>query len=346
MADDSEGTRRPTVHEVAKEAGVSIATVSYVLADRPVRPGGGRRYSVATEQRVKAAADRLRYRPNPSAQAVRTGRTGVVQLSLHMLSDPWALAVADSVNTAAKARGLTTMILADGDWADALERQPTDVAFVDIMPGAVDTPQRLARLVERGQRLVVFSDTLEPDGFDVVRSAAIPGCYLAVEHLLQDHARVGCLTASGARHAEGPSRFTPYVELLEAAGREVRDDWIEEFTDSNESAYVAAVQLLSRPDRPTAIYATTDFAALAAVNAAHRLGLRVPEDVAIIGVGNTRAGEHSDPTLSTVGPSNFYERVAEIIVGRALETEPGGGTLHDFPWSLIVRESTTGRADA
>lgn len=346
MADDSEGARRPTVHEVAREAGVSIATVSYVLADRPVRPGGGRRYSAATEARVKAAADRLRYRPNPSAQAVRTGRTGVVQLSLHMLSDPWALAVADSVNTAAKARGLTTMILADGDWSDALERQPTDVAFIDVMPDIPDAPERLARLAERGQRLVVFSDTLEPAGFDVVRSSAIPGCYLAVGHLLERHSRVGCLTASSARHAAGPSRFTPYVELLTAAGHEVRDDWVEEFTDSNESAYLAATQLLSRPDRPTAIYATTDFAALAAVNAAHRLGLRVPEDVAIIGVGNTRAGEHSDPTLSTVGPSNFYERVAEIIVGRALESEPGGGTLHEFPWSLIVRGSTAGETAA
>ncbi|WP_314146282.1 LacI family DNA-binding transcriptional regulator [uncultured Leifsonia sp.] len=346
MADESEGARRPTVHEVAKEAGVSIATVSYVLADRALRPNGGRRYSVETATRVKAAAERLRYRPNPSAQAVRTGRTGVVQLSLHMLSDPWALAVADSVNAAAKARGLTTMILADGDWADALERQPTDVAFIDISPGTPDSPERLARLVERGQRLVVFSDTLEPDGFDVVRSAAVPGCYLAVGHLLQGHSRIGCLTSTSARHATGASRFTPYVELLGAAGLPVREEWIEEFTDSNESAYLAAAQLLSRPDRPSALYATTDFAALAAVNAAHRLGLRIPEDVAIIGVGNTVAGEHSDPTLSTVGPSDFYARVADIIVGKALAPTADDGRLHDFPWSLIVRASTAGEGEA
>lgn len=344
MRGESGGVGRPTVHEVAREAGVSIATVSYVLAGQPVKPNGGRRYSAETEARVKAVADRLHYRPNPSAKAVRTGRTGVVQLSLHMLSDPWALAVADSVNAVAKERGLTTMILADGDWSAALERQPTDVAFLDVVPGDEGIADRLAGLVARGQRLVVFSDTLEPEGFDVVRSAAIPGCYLAVEHLLSGHTRVGCLTASAARHSSSPSRFTPYVELMTAAGLELRDDWIAEFTDSNESAYLAAAQLLSRPDRPTAIYATTDFAALAAVNAAHRLGLRVPEDVAVIGVGNTRAGEHSDPALSTVGPSKFFDRVAEIIVGKALETEPADGVLHDFPWSLIVRESTVAGA--
>ncbi len=334
------GTGRPTVHEVAREAGVSTATVSNVLSGRPVNQNGRRRYSAETEARVRAAADRLHYYPNPAAKAVRTGRTGIVQLSLHMLSDPWALAVADSVNAAAKEHGFTTMILADGDWFAALERQPTDVAFIDAVSADPETEERLATLVARGHRLVVFSDKLDPKGFDVVSSAPIPGCYLAVEHLLREHSRVGCLTTRFARESSEPSRFTPYVELMAAAGHEVREDWIGEFTDSSESAYVAAAQLLSSPDRPTAIYATTDFAALAAINAAHRLGLRVPEDVAVIGVGNTRSGEHSDPTLSTVGPTDFFHRIAEIIVGKALETEPTEGILYEFPWSLIVREST------
>ncbi|MFK3671070.1 LacI family DNA-binding transcriptional regulator [Leifsonia aquatica] len=337
--------KRTTVHDVAEAAGVSIATVSYVMADRPLRPSGGRRYSGETEARVKEAAHRLNYRPNPAAKAVRTGQTGVVQLSLSMLSDPWTLAVVDSVNAVAKQHGLTTTILADGDWAEALERQPTDVAFIDNVPPGHEAAGRLRRLVESGQRLVVFDETLEPAGFDVVRSAALPGCSLAVEHLLESHTRIGCLTAASARSSLVPSRFTPFVELLSAAGIEIREGWVAEFTESNESAYLAATQLLGRPDRPTAIYATTDFAALAAINAAHRLGMRVPGDVAVIGVGNTRAGERSDPTLSTVGPECFYESVAEIVVAKALEQRPMPGVIHEFPWSLIPRESTdAGRA--
>ena len=115
-------------------------------------------------QRVHAAARELNYRPNRAARTIRTGRSDTVQLSLHMLSDPWSLAVAAAVNEEANRHGLTTLILADGDWYAALDRVESDVAYLD---GAVDTDdgkRKLASLVERGQRLVVFSETLEPDG--------------------------------------------------------------------------------------------------------------------------------------------------------------------------------------
>ncbi len=87
---------------------------------RVLRTVGGRiRRGVAeaTAARVLAAAEELNYRPNSAARAIRTGRSGMVQLSLHMLSDPWSLAVADAVNAEANRHGLTTLILADGDWS-------------------------------------------------------------------------------------------------------------------------------------------------------------------------------------------------------------------------------------
>jgi LacI family transcriptional regulator len=330
---------RPTLKMVAQAAGVSTATVSYVLSGRSK---GGPGVSDSTARRVHEAAAALNYHPNRFAQAVRTGRTGVVQLSLHMLSDPWSLAVADAVNTAANEHGLTTMILADGDWFSALERQPADVAFIDgIGADRADGRRRLATLVERGQKLVVFDETLEPDGFDVIRSDALPGSRLAVDHLLERRDDIACLTTRGAATSDRPSRFSVFRDALAERGRAVRDERVAFFQDTQASAFTAALELLSRPDRPDGIYATTDFAAIAAINAAHRLGLRVPDDVAVIGVGNTPDGSLIEPALSTVGPVDFYRQQAQVIVDRALQ-EPGIplGELHAFEWSLIVRDST------
>ncbi len=98
--------------------------------------------------------------------------------------------------------------------------------------------------------------------------------------------------------------------------------------------------LLSKPDRPTALYCTTDFAAIAAVRAAHRLRIDVPRDLAVVGVGNTPEGEHLDPSLSTVGPVGFNEALARIIVGRLTDREGAPGEVFDFPWQLIVRDSS------
>ncbi|WP_350348211.1 LacI family DNA-binding transcriptional regulator [Agromyces sp. G08B096] len=334
------GRRRPTLRMVAELAGVSTATVSYVFSGRSGSDGPG--VAEETAKRVLDAAERLNYRPNSAARAMRTGRSGMVQLSLHMLSDPWSLAVADAVNAEANRHGLTTLILADGDWHTALDRVESDVAYLDAAGADGDARVKLADLVDRGQRLVVFSETLEPEGYDVIRSDAIPGCYLAMDHLLERHTAIGCLAAAGAvAGAErGVTRVTPYLERMREHGLRADPRWTAAFADTQASAFSAAVELLSAPERPTAIYATTDFAAIAAINAAHMLGLRVPHDVAVVGVGNTPDARLVAPTLTTVGPTDFYDRQARIIVGRALDPEPSGGQLHEFPWSLFPGAST------
>jgi LacI family transcriptional regulator len=74
-----------------------------------------------------------------------------------------------------------------------------------------------------------------------------------------------------------------------------------------------------------------------------RLRLRVPEDVAVIGVGNTLDGERMEPSLSSVGPTDFFPRLAKILRDRAIGDPPAGGTLYDFSWSLFARESTLGQ---
>ena len=335
MAAPTARAGRATLRMVAEEAGVSTATVSYVVSGRAGRSSG---VSTETARRVREAADRLGYRPNPAARSMRTGKTGVVLLSLTMLSDPWSQAVAEAVNRALTPHGMTTLIMADSDWHPVLLGQPCDVAFLDAVPDTPKVKEQLADLVDRGHRLVIFNEQLDPGGFDVIRSSAMPSSRLAMEHLLERHTKIGCLTASTRRGKA--YRYHAYTSALAAAGLTSRKEYVEVYPRDAAGAYAAAMKLLTLPDRPTAIFATTDFAAIGAIHAAQRLRLRVPEDVAVVGVGNTLESEQMDPALSTVGPSDFFDRLAEIIRARAVGEDASPGRLHEFPWTLFSRDST------
>jgi LacI family transcriptional regulator len=331
---------------VAELAGVSTATVSYVLSGRRGDAGPG--VSDPTAEKVKAAAERLGYRPNQAARAIRTGRTNTVILSLTMLSDPWSLSVIDAVQRAAAPYGITPMILGDADWVKVLGTHNADAVFVD----AVRPEQRgaLRKLAEHGTTLVVFDEELGAENFDVIRSIAGPGCRMAVEHLLHGHRQIACLTPATAAGTSGGTRYRAYSEVLTEAGIPENKDFVGLFDGTSAGAYAAATRLLSLPERPTAIYATTDFAAVAAINAAQRLGLAVGVDVDIIGVGNTVEGERMSPSLSTVGPVDFFDKLARLLLQRATEPVSSEASREpavlDFPWHLFVRESAPHRSTA
>ncbi|MFJ4029206.1 LacI family DNA-binding transcriptional regulator [Paenarthrobacter sp. NPDC089989] len=341
MAKTSNTGVRPTIRMVAELAGVSTATVSYVMSGR--RGDGGPGVSDPTAEKVKAAAERLGYRPNQAARAIRTGRTNTVILSLTMLSDPWSLSVIEAVQRAAEPLGITPMILGDADWVKVLGTHNADAVFVDAV--REDQTAALRKLAGHGTTLVVFNEKLEPEGFDVIRSIAEPGCRMAVEHLLHGHRRIACLTPATAAGTSGGSRYRAYSEALAAAGIDEREDYVGLFDGTTSGAFAATTRLLGLPDRPTAIYATTDFAAVSAINAAQRLGLAVGQDVDIIGVGNTVEGGRMSPSLSTVGPVDFFDKLARLLLQRA--TDAGDKpTVLDFPWHLFVRESAPHRSAA
>lgn len=318
----------PTVRTVADAAGVSTATVSNVLAGRHDR------VSETTRAKVLAVVERLGYRPNPAARTVRTGQTRLALLSLGWLSDPWTLDLVTAVADRLRPRGLHTLVLPGGDWAEVLDQQGADVVFLDDV--SADQVPALHRLAARGLPMVVLSETLSPQGFDVVAAPHLPGCRLAVRHLLTQHTRIGCLagTPSGRRG----QRYHVWVEEMTAAGLPVREDWVADFAIDPHSAFRAALQLLDRHDRPSAIFATTDLAGIAAIRAAQHLRLTVGKDVAIIGAGNTSEGALIQPSLSTVGPVDYLERLAELVEHRLVA--PGEEyRRHELTWELVLRDS-------
>lgn len=331
-------TRRPTIRMVAERAGVSVATVSYVLSGRPGAQATGVREDTAV--RVRTAAEELGYVPNSSARAVRTGRTGTILLSLTMLSDPWSLSIVRAVSRAAAGAGLTPLIAADTDWRPLIQKVQTDAIFIDA-PKAGEQ-DLFASLAARGHNVIVLHPEIEPDGFDVVRSEEYAGCRLLADRLLDQFSTVGLLAPAGVDPKRLGQRARAYVDAHEARGLSVRPEWCPPTGDDETSAFQAALNLLRSPDRPRAVMATSEFIAQAALGAAAVLGLRPGVDIGIAGVGNAFDDRTGGVGVTSVGPDRFFDTVADLIVGRATGTDTSPRRAHAFAWQVFDRETTLG----
>lgn len=316
----------PTIKLVAAEAGVSVATVSYVLSGRA---GGEARIGEQTKARVLEAATRLGYQPNQQARGVRRGRTEQVCLVLRQLDSPWAKAMADEVSRTMREIGYSSLILLDGDWSKFLLGRGADGALIDHLNPATDGPM-LKALAQQGVALVVHSNELEPDGFDVIRSEEQTALAEAMDLLTANHTRIACL-----QRTRDDSRYAAYRAGLERAGLPYDERLIRTTRNSKDLAYRAAVDLLDRDDRPTAIFACSDLTATSAIWAAHRLGLAIPEELQIVGVGNTPDAAQSDPPLTSVGPDAVFPAAAQLLLTRLKNGGPG--RLHEAPWRLHRR---------
>ncbi|MFF2494002.1 LacI family DNA-binding transcriptional regulator [Agromyces sp. NPDC058064] len=326
---------RVTLREVAAHARVSVATASNVLSGSVQE---GARYSDETAERVRQSAVELKYLPNRMARSVRTGRTRVIQLVLHMLGDPWTLSLAEAFTQRAPEYGLTTLIAMDSDFASALARSEFDAAFVAAADATESTQWRDA-LGPLARKVAVYASDLEPDGFDVIRFDERGAARMAVEHLIEHHRAIACLSAvSGADEPHGGPRRQVYIATMAEAGLPIPDGYIVEYERNLLDPYRGARSLLDRPDPPTAVFAETDFAAFAAVQTARELGLRVPEDVAIIGIGDS--GQAEQAGISSIGAVDMRAQIVDFVLARALDSETPANRVLDLKPALFARRST------
>jgi DNA-binding LacI/PurR family transcriptional regulator len=334
---------RPTQRDIAERAGVSTATVSYVLSGRR---GGVKPPPPETRDRVLRAVAETGYQLDQAGRSLRRQRTDVVALMYPAPSSPWSDRLAEELQAAAAERGFAVVALPVTTSASAaailriLRQRYVDGAVL-LSDCPLDAAE-LAALAAQGHSLVVFDDDLEPDGFDVVRQHRGVACRAAIERLIAaGHRRVAFLShADEHGGALADVKLRSYVEGLAAHGIAVEPELVHPVADSRSDAYAAVRDLLRLPDPPTALVSATDRAAVDGIWAARDQGVSVPDRLAVIGIGNIPEGRMISPSLTTVGtPALDFSREVARLFERLDSDAALPGTELTAAWELIVRAS-------
>jgi DNA-binding LacI/PurR family transcriptional regulator len=312
---------RVTSVDVARRAGVSQSTVSLVLSGK-----ARGRISAPTEAAVRQAAEELGYRPNVAARALRTGLARTVGLVVRDVTHPFFGRTMRGAQEAAWAAGYAVALVdvpTDADWQraplEALRAGPVD----GFLYFSVEPPRG-----RPGEHVVVIEAS--PPDIPWVRLDTEGGADAALGHLLElGHRRIGHL-GSQVQFPTFEIRTERWRAALESAGVEPGDDlWAGSLIDFDDAAR-AAVELLGRPDPPTAIFCDDDILAGGVYLAARERGLRVPEDLSVVGFDDLDFAHVLAPPLTTIAAD------AELLGATAFETL----AAEILPVELVVREST------
>lgn len=325
-----------TLADVARAAGVSLATASFVLSGRGASRSAG---SAATKEKVRAAAAELGYVPNRHAQAMRTGRGGGIVMALGTLDDPWGVQLTAKVRDDALLHDLSTLVLADERWFEYLLGASADAALITSIDFVEQGPQLVRRLAASTQTgIVAFSAEMEPEDFDVVSSTPTSAIRRAYARLRARHDRVQLLAPDLTRR-DGGTLAHPRTRAFLDAAREHGDVPAEQLVhivpDGSQQAFLAGLEWLRGPDRPAAVLCFTGYQAVALQVAAERVGLRVPEDLEFLSIGDIPASTEFFGPISYYGVDDVFARLSGIIVDRAVDREGRPGSLHTFDWEFF-----------
>ncbi|WP_329580680.1 LacI family DNA-binding transcriptional regulator [Streptomyces sp. NBC_01361] len=304
-------TGRPTSADVARRAGVSRTTVSYVLNGRTDQG-----ISEETRLRVLSAVRDLGYAPNASARMLRAGRSNIVLMPMWQLpASPATDTFVEHLSQELEARDLCLLIHGDRTAAgDEGARAWAELRPAAVLANAQRCPASAVRLLRRAgvDAILLIGDV--PDG----RAPAVPEDRTAVarcaaEYLLgRGHDRLACLVPSGPLAELGQPRFAAVQTVAAAAGVPVERVDCELSTDSL-AATAAAWRDPAR--RPSGVYAYNDEFALTLIQVLRDTGLRVPEDIAVVGSGNFPLGKVLRPRLtSTHVPAPAIARVVAASI--------------------------------
>jgi LacI family transcriptional regulator len=316
-----------TILDVARAAGVSKSTVSRVLDERLPRSNS------PTAERVRKIAAELGYVRNPLASGLRRTGTSTIGVVVPRLTDTVMAMLYEEIAAATTHRGLFALVATTEDQRDA-ERVAVDTLLQRRVDGLILTTARMDLPI---QYRVPYALALRTDGSSAssIGDDRLGG-HLATRHLLDlGHRRIGLVSGPGyASSAQG--RHEGYRQALAEAGIRHDQSLVDGDSFSMESGEIAGRALLDRPDPPTAIFAVNDNTAIGVMAAAHALGLRVPEDLSLVGYNDIPVVSRLPVPLTTV-------RVPfRQIAGGALELllEQGEArTLVATP-TLIPRRST------
>ncbi len=323
--------RAVTRADVARYAGVSTSVVSYVVHDGP-RP-----VAADTAARVREAIRVLGYRPNASAQALRTGSSKMLGLIVPELDNPFWSELAVAVTHAAAARGYDLLIAnSDGDAQQERERLRTlSARQVDgIIVTSIMTRPDLSSTTDPGIPMVLLNTFFEVPEYASIGVDALRGAREGTQHLIDHGYREVGLVMGHTGSME--LREQGWMQALRAAG--LPDGPIVRCSFDRAGGYEAGLRMFDGGTGPRAVFVSSDLQAVGLLRALYELGLRAPDDVAVVSFDGVAEADYTNPQLTVVRQP--VEAMAAAAVDRVLAREdPDAHHLDLVPAELVLGAS-------
>ena len=340
---ESGGPERVGLRHVAERAGVSVKTVSNVVNDYE-------HVTASTRARVQQAIDELNYRPNLAARNLRQGRSDVIALALPEIDAPYFAELARSVIKCAEAEGWTVLIDQTDGEVDR-EQLVLDGIRGRLIDGLIFSPIALgAEELERRRDtvpLVLLGERVYDGPADHVSIDNVAAARMATGHLIElGRRRIAAIGDQPRPQSQTAHlRRRGYQEALAAAGLPESPELVVEVEAYRRADGAAATRhLMALPDPPDALFCFNDLLALGALRALHEAGLRVPEDVAVVGWDDVEDTRYCTPSLTTISPDKrqIATLAVEFLAARLGEGRTGPPREVTADFTLAVRESTAG----
>ncbi|MCQ3928817.1 MAG: LacI family transcriptional regulator [Chloroflexi bacterium] len=333
----------PTMHDVARLAGVSQSTVSRVLSTSTSQVP----ISEETRQKILNAVQELGYQPNMTARSLRTQRSQMIAIMIGDISNAFYHPIVRAIQDVARARDYDVLI-SNSDHMYENERRFLDAVLRRPVDGIVMAPHRLSTeeldqfILRSHVPVIALGAQVEHTLMDVVGGTSEPATYEAVTWLIQEkgHRRIGFISTTDDM-PPGPARCNGYQRAMLEAGLPIEPGFILRHAFTLEGGRRAMREYLAQPNPPTAIFGANALMAIGAISEAQTLGYRVPQDFAIMGFDDIPEATIIHPHLTTV-VRNLPEigvQLAEILFERIDGEVSGPGRFFQSKWRLVERES-------
>ncbi|CAH8238247.1 substrate-binding domain-containing protein [Vibrio aestuarianus] len=327
-----------TMKDIARLAGVSTSTVSHVI-------NKSRFVSEDIAERVNKAAQDLNYAPSALARSLKMNRTRTIGMLVTTSTNPFFGEVVKGVERSCYHKGYNLILCnTEGD------NERMKASINTLLQKRVDGLLLMCSTLE-GERIEVFDRY--PDipvvvmdwgpmlfASDKIQDNSLSGGYIATNYLIEcGHKEIGCITGPLIRH-QAQMRYEGYKRAVLEAGLEINPQWIVESDFECEGGYEAFNRMLEKGPLPSSIFVSNDMMAMGVLNAAHEKGIRIPEDVSIMGYDDIHIARFMSPALTTVHqPKYRLGKVAVETLLKKLEKETLEPQVVQLDPTLVVRKS-------
>jgi LacI family transcriptional regulator len=326
-----------TIRDVAREAGVSIATVSRVF-------NSSDRVSEDARSRVRAASSKLDYWPNVAAQSLTTSRTHALGVLLPDLYGEFFSEVIRGIDQAARREKYQILLSSShADTHDLLSAARSMRGRVDGLVAMAPDKGSAAAIdqIAKSFPVVLLNPRFQAKGCGMVSIANLDGAYAMVDHLVRlGHSEIAMIKGPKG-NVDAEERLRGYRKALRDAGLEPRPalEIQGDFTES--SGYQAAAEILQSSPRPTAVFAANDYTAIGLLSALHAAGIDVPQEMAVAGFDDIAISRYVNPPLTTVHVDAFElgQRAIRLWISTLHSASPASRSHEVLPTTLVVRNS-------